>query len=200
MRLIKEEVLLDIGDFRSTPEYLTISTDIRNAIAKVVWPEDALDFTIHPEKQANGVDIIKKAFVKHLKGMGWALEHRLNLGATLKTPGGLDATKLVEDKYFAVEWETGNISSSHRALNKMALGILRGTLIGGALILPTRKLYFYLTDRIGNFEELEPYFDVWRNLKIDRPKGLLSVIAIEHDNISSEIAKLTKRTDGRALR
>jgi hypothetical protein len=36
------------------------------------------------------------------------------------------------------------ISSSHRALNKMVMGILNGTLIGGALVLPTRELYNYL--------------------------------------------------------
>jgi len=34
--------------------------------------------------------------------------------------------------------------------------------LGTALVLPSRKLYPYLTDRIGNYEELEPYFDVWR--------------------------------------
>jgi hypothetical protein len=69
----------------------------------------------------------------------------------------MDATFQVKDRLFCVEWETGNISSSHRAINKMALGILKDILIGGVLILPTRKMYSYLTDRVGNFPELAPY-------------------------------------------
>ncbi|MGA1841038.1 MAG: hypothetical protein ACMUIU_10470 [bacterium] len=51
-----------------------------------------------------------------------------------------DATYIVGDRLFCVEWETGNISSSHRAINKMALGIIRDILIGGILIVPTRNL------------------------------------------------------------
>lgn len=101
------------------------------------------------------------------------LEYRVDVGVT-KRPGPIDAVKLTsDDKYFAVEWETGNISSSHRALNKIVVGILANILVGGALILPTRSLYHYLTDRVGNFEELSPYFVVWRSVKCQ--SGLLVV-------------------------
>jgi len=74
--------------------------------------------------------------------------------ATVVRPGPMDATIQVRDHLFCVEWETGNVSSSHRAINKMALGILKKILIGGALIVPTREMYNYLTDRVGNFREL----------------------------------------------
>jgi hypothetical protein len=79
----------------------------------------------------------------------------------------------------------------------MALGILKKVLIGGALILPTREMYRYLTDRVGNYPELEPYFPLWRSLQVN--EGLLVVIAIEHDAVSPDVPRIPKGTDGRAL-
>ena len=114
-------------------------------------------------------------------------------------PGPIDATLPIGDKFFAVEWETGNISSSHRAINKMVTGILSGQLISGILILPSREMYFYLTDRVGNFRELEPYFDVWKQANYNINEGYLGVIEIEHDDVSNNVPKIAKGTDGRAL-
>jgi len=135
-------------------------------------------------------------FTQKLAKLGWNLETKIAIAARVR-PGPLDATKHVGDKIFAVEWETGNISSSHRALNKLALGIISGVLIGGVLILPTRNMYKYLTDRVGNLEELEPYFPLWRTLQCD--EGLLAVMAIEHDAVSKEVPRIRKGTNGRAL-
>ena len=134
-----------------------------------------------------------------LKDEGWELEKKmLVLEEGQKRPGKLDAVKTLDDgRLFVAEWETGNISSSHRAMNKMAVGIQEGSLIGGILILPSRAMYYYLTDRIGNFRELEPYFPLWRNLCVD--KGVLAVIEIEHDGTSEDVPKIEKGTDGRAL-
>jgi hypothetical protein len=109
----------------------------------------------------------------------------------------MDATYPVGDRLFCVEWETGNISSSHRALNKMSLGILEKVLIGGALIVPTRAMYKYLTDRVGNLQELEPYFLFWRAFNVD--EGFLLVIGVEHDAVSLNVPRIPKGTDGRAL-
>ncbi len=89
--------------------------------------------------------------------------------------------------------------NSHRAINKMALGMLKGVLIGGILILPTRAMYRYLTDRIGNFPEIQPYFPLWRSLDKSINEGLLAVIAIEQDAISEDVPRIHKGTDGRAL-
>jgi hypothetical protein len=63
--------------------------------------------------------------------------------------------------------------------------------------LPSRKLYPYLTDRIGNYEELEPYFDVWRSVNIN--EGFLAIFVVEHDTVDSSVPQITKGTDGRAL-
>ena len=100
----------------------------------------------------------------------------------------------------ALEWETGNISSSHRALNKMALGLLKGVLAAGILVVPSRELYKYLTDRIGNMEELEPYLDLWRSGSL-REAGVLEIVAIEaYDATKARMCRAFPRsTDGRAL-
>lgn len=135
-------------------------------------------------------------FCRKLSQLGWHLETKIGVAARIR-PGPIDATKRVGDKLFALEWETGNISSSHRALNKMSLGILSGTLIGGALILPTRKMYYYLTDRVGNFEELQPYFPLWRSLQCE--EGLLVIFAVEHDAVDRNVPRIPKGTNGRAL-
>ena len=63
--------------------------------------------------------------------------------------------------------------------------------------MPTRKMYRYLTDRVGNFQELEPYFPLWRALKVK--EGLLGIIAVEHDAVSLDVPRIEKGTDGRAL-
>lgn len=96
-----------------------------------------------------------------------------------------------------MEWETGNISSSHRALNKMALGLLKGKLAAGVLIVPSRRLYKYLTDRVGNIDEIAPYFDLWRCIPC--AEGVLEVIAVEQDAESLSVRRISKGTDGRAL-
>ncbi len=100
-------------------------------------------------------------------------------------------------KKIAIEWETGNISSTHRALNKMALGLVKNILSAGVLVLPSRELYRYLTDRIGNFDEIEPYIELWKSLNLN--SGILIIIVIEHDEESIEVKKIPKGTDGRAL-
>jgi len=111
--------------------------------------------------------------------------------------GRIDAIKRVPQGIFALEWETGNISSSHRSLNKMAFGIAEGPLIGGALVVPSRALYTYLTDRVGNVRELEPYYRFWK--RAIRKDGVLAVLVVEHDATSTDVPKISKGTDGRAL-
>lgn len=197
MRIIREETLINQGDFAQSPELVRLRQHIEQAITDVTWPPGSTEFTIYPVKHANGVVPIRKLFQNNLKSLGWQVETRLDVGAVEKQPGPIDATYRVGNQHFAVEWETGNISSSHRALNKMVIGLLRGVLIGGALVLPTSLLYPYLTDRIGSFEELAPYFDVYRSVRCEC--GLLLVIAVEHDAISPAAPHIPKGTDGRAL-
>jgi hypothetical protein len=201
MRIMSVERLIDKGRFSSSKEWKEIEGHLEEAIRRVVWPPGSGKFILHDEPgkgrgEGNGVKPIKDACMVHLRSMGWTLENALPVAA-VKQAGALDATFSLGDKFFCVEWETGNISSSHRALNKMSLGMLKGTLIGGALIVPTRAMYRYLTDRVGNLAELEPYFDLWRNVGVS--EGLLLVIAVEHDAVSRDVPRIPKGTDGRAI-
>jgi len=198
VKIEKVDFLIKKGTFGHSPEFENILTEVKTAISSVCWPEGSDQFTLYPEKKANGVVPIKKNFMSFLVQNDWMLEHRMSIASRVK-PGPIDAVKkLSANLFFAVEWETGNISSSHRAINKMAVGLIDGVLAGGILILPSREMYQYLTDRIGNYAEIEPYFPVWRNLSIE--EGVLAVIEIEHDAESFDVPQIKKGTDGRALR
>jgi len=202
MKIIKVERLIDAGGFSKTKEWEMIYDHIGNAIRSVEWPPGSGSFTIYPESgkkrgKGNGVKPIKDACMLHLESLGWTLEKPFDI-ATARRPGKIDACFSVGGRFFAVEWETGNISSSHRALNKMVIGMLTRMLLGGVLILPTREMYKYLTDRVGNLQELEPYFPLWRSIRVG--EGLLAVIAVEHDAVSTSVPRIPKGTDGRALR
>jgi len=193
--------LIDSGGVSQRPEYLQIKNEVDTAIKNVVWPLGSDKFTIYPQsgkkrKEGNGVTPIKKMFQTNIKAFDWTLEKSLDIG-TFKKPGKIDAVKAVGTKYFAIEWETGNISSSHRSLNKMALGMIKDVLIGGILIVPTRNLYNYLTDRVGNYDELQPYFPFWRTVQCK--EGFLQIITIEYDETSYDVPKIKKGTDGRAI-
>lgn len=140
---------------------------------------------------------IKHAFELCLRDkFKWGLQEKMDIPQT----GKVDAMRTLPGtkKQFAVEWETGNISSSHRALNKIALGILEEKLLGGALIVPSRKLYNFLTDRIGNFSEISTYFPVWARLNYDC-ECVISVFEVEHDAESHSVPCIPKGKDGMAL-
>ncbi|PTN34442.1 hypothetical protein [Desulfonatronum sp. SC1] len=201
MKIVRTEILIDAGGFSTSPEWQAIQEQLSNAIRSVEWPPGSGSFILHDESgkkrgQGSGVTPIKDACMLRLKDYGWSLETPVDIAA-VRRPGKMDATLPVGERLFCVEWETGNISSSHRAVNKMALGLLKGALVGGALVVPSRKMYKYLTDRIGNFQELEPYFPLWRSVPVRN--GVLAVIAIEHDGVSKDVPRIGKGTDGRAL-
>jgi hypothetical protein len=195
MKIVQIERLLDEGGISSTPDWQRVEKNIFDAIATIEWPPNTGSFTLHPERHGNGVVPIKEACMIHLVSQHWMREYVLSAIGT----GKIDAALRTNQGLFGVEWETGNISSSHRAVNKMALALLQKVIIGGVLILPSRNMYYYLTDRIGNFPELQPYFPLWRSLNKNIDTGILEIIAIEHDNIDSNVPRITKGTDGRAL-
>lgn len=194
MKILRTEILFQHGTFFTGPEFNDLLSEIETAIQKVVWPLDTQSFSVNPTKKGNGVKPIKNGCMMHLHESGWKLESRLRISSDMR-PGPLDATKTLSNgSVFSLEWETGNISSSHRALNKMALGIMKGAICGGVLLLPSRKMYNYLTDRVGNFQEIAPYFPVWKNLNI--ASGYLAVIEIEHDTEDINSPLIPKGTDG----
>lgn len=196
MKIVQEVLLISKGSFEDSQDWVLIQNEIRTAIELIVWPPGASNFTINPIRHSNGVKTLKNACMTALKeNFGWQLETKVSYAT--RSPGRIDATRVLDNHLFALEWETGNISSSHRAVNKLVLGMLRKVILGSALVLPSRKIYSYLTDRIGNFEELEPYFDVWRAVAL--PEGFLAIFVVEHDAIDSNVPRITKGTDGRAL-
>lgn len=195
MKIVKVVDIISKGDFIASQDFAKVLDDVKKAIGKVVWDDNNTTFTINPTLKGNGVNPIKNKFVGHLKSLKWTAEGRIALINGLN-PGPIDALIETPHGKFAVEWETGNISSTHRALNKIALGILQNALIGGILVLPTRALAKYLTDRIGNYEEIEPYIQFYRAFNVDH--AYLAIIAVEHDATSDTVPLIPKGKDGNA--
>lgn len=198
MRIVREETLLSCGAFAGSREWQRTRKSLHKAIRGVDWPRGSGSFKIYPEfgkkrGQGNGVVPIKIGLMEELERQGWIREGRVNL----KGLGKLDAVLETRHGIVALEWETGNISSSHRALNKMSLGLMKGVLACGILVVPSRNLYRYLTDRVSNMEELEPYLDLWRSVRCKQ--GILEIVAIEHDGTSMKVPRIPKMTAGRAL-
>ena len=196
MKLITHTELISVGGIKESDDFLKAKQEINSAVSSVSWA-DPFEFIINPTRRGNGVVPIKNNFVHHLVHNDWKAEARMAIVKGLN-PGPIDAVKVTDAGLIAVEWETGNISSSHRALNKIAVGILQDQLIAGFLVLPHKVLAQYLTDRIGNYEELEPYFPLYSNLNIDF--GHIEVIGVEHDRISKSVILIPKGRDGNAKR
>lgn len=102
--------------------------------------------------------------------------------------------------HVAIEWETGNISSSHRSMNKLSIALETGKIQAGVLIVPSRDLYEHLTDRIGNIGELSGYLSMWKSLGASVTNGLLAVSIVEHDHLTDDptFPYLPAGNDGRA--
>jgi Restriction endonuclease BamHI len=202
VKIVREENLISCGEFAGSKEWQIIREKLHKAIRAVEWPPGSGSFTIYPQSgkkrgEGNGVVPIKQGLMIDLKKQGWNIEEPAKLGGK-SNPGDYDA--MLETKFgpVVVEWETGNISSSHRSLNKMSLAIMRGKIAAGILIVPSRELYKYLTDRVGNMKELEPYLDLWKAIPC-KHGGVLEIVAIEHDATSMDVPRIRKGTDGRAL-
>ena len=202
MKIVDRHYLIQHAEVIGSPEWQAASKNVEDAIAATDWPHGSGKFTIYPESgkkrgMGNGVDPIKVPCIQKLKEFGWEVESLppITVG-TLRT-GDLDALLRTPIGFIAFEWETGNISSSHRAINKLLQTLMVGGIAGGFLVVPSDKLKTYLTDRIGNIGELRPYFPLWEKTAIER--GALQVLVVEHDDTSLDVPKIPKRTDGRAL-
>lgn len=200
MKIKHIETLITRGSFSTSKEWKKIRRIILRAVKNVAWPPGSGKFTIYPESgkkrgKGNGVVPIKSGLLLELGALGWKSEIALPIAVHMR-PGELDIGFETPYGVVVIEWETGNVSSSHRALNKMTLGLLRGQLAAGILIVPSREFAKFLTDRIGNFPELKPYLDLWRSIPCE--SGILEVIVIEHDATSLKVPRIPKGTDGRA--
>jgi hypothetical protein len=161
----------------------------------------------------NGVVPLRQLFRANLEGSGWKAEEPLSLKEyfeRIRTDDKLaqiftfpeQPTSAVQDPLHegvgdfdfwlrsdtgfrtVVEWETGNISSSHRSLNKMCLALTGGLVDAAVLVVPSAMLYVHLTDRIGNVRELQPYFYFWNMFAQLLDKGLLAIVVVEQDGLT----------------
>lgn len=198
MRIAGIHYLVRGGGFENSAQWRSALNDVLDAIAVVTWPPDGTpgQFIIHPQSgkrrgEGNGVRPIKTAFLEALNDRGWSTRERAN-------PDRFDAVSpATGGRYVGMEWETGNISSSHRSINRFVRAWLRGDAWGGILVLPTRRLARYLTDRVGNWEELAEYVAVWESHVWSR--GAVAAVAFEQDGESLGVPRISKTTDGRAL-
>lgn len=201
MRIVEVVTLQNCGSYSVSKHWKNTRRQIHNAVKSCEWPVGSGSFTIYPESgkergKGNGVIPIRNEFVRALKTAGWRIEGQAK-NALDQRLGGFDAVLDGPEKPIAVEWETGNISSSHRSMNKLTMLVSTGVISAGVLVVPSRKLYVYLTDRIGNIQELEPYFGLWKSVPCE--SGVLEIIVIEHDAVSTKVPKIPKITAGRAL-
>ncbi len=204
--------MIRAGGFPRTATWRRATEEVEAAIEAADWPFGSGSFSLNPEpgrnrtgapdRNPNGVVPIKRPMLRHLRSRGWETEAlpKLPVGAEgkdLLTTGDLDALLLDRGRYVGFEWETGNVSSSHRAINKLLDGIARESLGGGILALPVRATQRYLTERIGNFEEIAPYFEFWSRYPVQN--GVLRIYGVAHDDLDPTVPHIPKGRDGRAL-
>ncbi len=198
MRVVETIDLISAGRFRFSRDWNVACREVNKAICATDWPHGSGKFAVRPEKHGNGVLPIKIPCIQKLRSFGWKIEKLPRIPNGALSTGDLDALKETPNGLIGFEWETGNISSSHRAMNKLLITLQRRGILGGFLIVPSAALYRFLTDRVGNISELRPYFPLWKTLPLK--EGCLRILVVEHDKTSTKVRKIPKGTDGRARR
>jgi hypothetical protein len=201
MKIVHVETLVACGSYANSAHWAKTRKSLHRAITKCAWPPGSKKFTIYPESgkkrgEGNGVGPIRTEFINHLRGLKWTIEGpaKNSFGQGL---GDFDAVVQGPEGPIVAEWETGNISSSHRSMNKLTMLVSDGIIAAGTLVVPSRKLYVYLTDRIRNYNELEPYLKLWESVPCKN--GVLEIVVVEHDAASNTVPRIPKTTGGRAL-
>jgi hypothetical protein len=227
MKWLRTLVLFSKGGIISSNDWMTIHESYVRAIQSIDHPRGGKQLTLRRKSRLpngqwrrNGVTYLRRRFLENIVGSEhWHPEGNVDLGDARPPPvnlypsmeayrepitsefGGFDLVRTApEGTRVAIEWETGNISSSHRSMNKLAIALETGTVAAGVLILPSRALYEHLTDRIGNIGELSGYLRMWQSLGRSVERGLLAVTVVEHDALTDneEISYLPMGIDGRA--
>lgn len=147
--------------------YKQACNEVINSITSTVWPIGSESFIINAsEKNVNGVVPLKeRCYIELEESYLWYREKPLHVLKHEKQKGGpIDVYKEFsgEDqiiRHVGLEFETGNISSAHRSMNKLLLGLNRREIDLAMILMPIKNLSYYLTDRVANYEELEPYFE-----------------------------------------
>lgn len=228
MKWLRTIVIFDQGNIVSSVDWKAIHESYVRSIQSIDHPNGSGALKLRrkmrlPNKQSkrNGVGYLRARFLDHMQNAEkWHSESDVNLARDRKQPtlrlyptleqfnepitsdfGGFDFVTTGEKGLrVAIEWETGNISSSHRSMNKLSIALANKIVQIGVLIVPSRQLYDHLTDRIGNIGELSGYLSMWESLKSSVETGLLAVTVVEHDMLTDEdsFPFLPVGNDGRA--
>jgi hypothetical protein len=225
MKWLRTLVLFDKGDVLGSTDWADIHASYVRAIESVEFPEGSGSLTLRRkirlgrQWQRNGVGYPKSCFVRHLvQKEGWLPEATVNIKPpatevilypslanhqeeVVSAFGGFDFFHTAKNgTVAAIEWETGNISSSHRSMNKLAIALESEQIQIAVLIVPSRLLYEHLTDRIGNIAELSGYLAMWKAMGASVTRGLFAVSVVEHDALTDDPAFpfLPVGNDGRA--
>jgi hypothetical protein len=200
VKIVESVDIISAGDFPHSGTWQSACLEVEEAIRCTDWPHGSGSFVINPKRKGNGVKPIKAPCILRLQEQGWRVEALPPLASNVLRPGDLDALVVRDGHYIAFEWETGNITSSHRALNKFVLGLIHRAIIGCFLVVPSRAMYTYLTDRVGNMEELRPYFPLWSAASAKVEEAVLRIYAVQQDATAERVRLIPKGTDGRARR
>lgn len=228
MKWLRTLILFDQGNVISSEDWKSIHESYVRSIQSIGHPATQGHLLLRRKVRLsdgqftrNGVGYLKTAFFDHMHNVeGWKPEGDVGLSRGREQPairlypslesyrepiesdfGGFDFTTTgAHGARVAIEWETGNISSSHRSMNKLAIALANGIIQIGVLIVPSRLLYEHLTDRIGNITELSGYLSMWESLKTSVERGLLAITVVEHDELTDDPnhAYLPMGNDGRA--
>lgn len=199
MKIVEKIDVICRGNAEQFAGWHKACSDVEQAIALIDWPHGSGTFKLNPggTKNANGVTPIKIPGIIKLREFGWQTECLPGVLAGVRM-GNLDAILNTPDGVIGFEWETGNISSSHRAANKIIHAMMNGGLVGGILVVPAESMRRYLTDRIGNITELRPYFPVWSAVQMN--VGVFRVVVVEHDELDTTVPLIPKGKDGMSPR
>ncbi|WP_138509427.1 PDDEXK family nuclease [Maricaulis alexandrii] len=178
MKVVDTKRVLGKGALAPSSEWQKLRNDVIAAITAVEWPIGSGRFTISPQKDKNGVRPITQQAAKHLANRGWTSQVNWPID-TSKRPAKIDSAFESQHGLIAFEWETGNVASSHRSMNKICLGLNMGVLAGGILAISSNKLAPYLTDRVGNIGEIERYIPLWTATPCSA--GVIEILVVEHD-------------------
>lgn len=230
MKWLRTLVLFDRGNIVSSADWDSIHQAFVRSIESIESKEGSGRLVLRRKTQdteskqwnRNGVGFLRSRFLSHIVHKeGWQAEGEVDLQNLQEKPelmlypslesysepitssfGDFDfVTTTAGGLRVAIEWETGNISSSHRSLNKLSIVLAAKKIHAGVLILPSRSLYEHLTDRIGNIGELSPYLGMWKSMGEAVERGLLAIAVVEHDELTDDpkVPYLKAGTDGRAV-
>lgn len=128
--------------------------EVTNSILKNVTSGYDVFILNNAKKNCNGVVPVKERCYQILEDeYGWYREKPLSyFHDDAKKGGPIDVYKEFHQGentlYAGLEFETGNISSAHRSMNKLCIGLVKGEIAIAFLMLPIKAMSFYLTDRV----------------------------------------------------